>query len=116
MNDDKGSAMRYRLQRTLETMRPILGHLVLASNVGLRPNRRRPASPIRLHIGAVWPVFAMPLQGVLARELIMAATTLPRRRFVCEDALMPLQVTQSFTHLLAAGDPAWEAHCTGAGY
>lgn len=94
----------------------VLYQFDLASNVGtLRLRRRRPTFRRHLYAGAIRHVLVMPFQGVLARELIMATTTLPRRRLVCEDALVPLQVTQSFTHLLAAGDPAWEAHCTSAG-
>jgi hypothetical protein len=88
----------------------------LASNVGtLRLHRRRPAFRRHLYIGAIRHVLVMSFQGVLARELIMAAATLPRRRLVCEDALVPLQVTQCFTHLLAAGDSAWETHRASAG-
>lgn len=116
MNDDKGILKRWDIVYIPETTRPILGHFDLASIVGaLKFHRRRPASRIRIRVGAIRYVLVVSLQGVLARELIMAAMTLPRRRFVSEDALVPLQVTQSFTHLPAARDPAWEAHCTGTG-
>jgi hypothetical protein len=108
----RGVLTRWVLSTYLRQSRP----LNLASNVGtLRLYRRSPASRRRLRIGAIRHVLVMPLQGVLARELIMAATTLPRGRLVREDALVPLQVTQSFTHLLAAGDAAWKTHRTGAG-
>lgn len=68
-----------------------------------------------LGIRTVWQVLVMPLQGVLARKLIMAAMTLPRWRLVREDVLVPLQVAQSFAHLSAAGGIAREAHRAGAG-
>jgi hypothetical protein len=56
----------------------------------------------------------MPLQRVLPRKPIIATIAFPRRRLVREDALVPLQVTLSFAHLLAAGDVAWEARRTRA--
>jgi hypothetical protein len=113
MNDDKGILTRWDIVYILETTRPILGHFDLAGT--LKFHRRRPAPRIRIRIGAIRHILVVSLQSVFARELIMAAMTLPRWRFVSEDALVPLQVTQSFTDLLAAGDTAWEAHCTGTG-
>jgi hypothetical protein len=68
----------YRLTYILETTRSILSRLGDARDVGISVfHRRKPASRIRLRIGAVRQVPVMPLQRVLARKFIMAATTFP---------------------------------------
>jgi len=70
--------MGYRLTYIIGTTQSILSRLDLASHVEiLMLHRRKPASHIRLRIGAIRQILVMSLQCVLARELITAATTFP---------------------------------------
>jgi hypothetical protein len=96
-------------------LRWTLGILDIDDSLGtLKFDRRSPAPWTILRACAFRHILEMPLQCVLPRKPITATTALPRRWLVREDALVPLQVTHSLAHLLAAGDVAREARCTGA--